>query len=93
MLWKDADPQPSTLLRSRSGKMHIRGYRSKHSADKFEQPYKPPLDAGVKFYASRVRRERYYTFQKGDASFLCWTAITWIGAVGLAGAEPSQLKG
>ena len=54
-------------------------------AKKFEQPYKPLLDAGVKFYASlgnhddpnderlykpfNMGGERYYTFRKGDVDF------------------------
>jgi predicted phosphodiesterase len=61
------------------------GHRSKGFAEKFEQPYKPLLDAGVKFYASlgnhddpneerlcktfNMGGERYYTLQKGDVSF------------------------
>jgi predicted phosphodiesterase len=52
---------------------------------KFEQPYKPLLDAGVKFYASlgnhddpeveihykpfNMDGQRYYTFNKGDVEF------------------------
>jgi hypothetical protein len=63
-------------------------YGGHHSADfqkKFEQPYKPLLDAGVKFYASlgnhddpNVERlykpfnmggERYYSFKKSDVEF------------------------
>jgi hypothetical protein len=52
---------------------------------KFAQPYKPLLDAGVKFYASlgnhdnpnderlykpfNMGGERYYTFQRGDVAF------------------------
>jgi hypothetical protein len=52
---------------------------------KFEQPYKPLLDAGVKFYASlgnhdnpgderlykpfNMGGERYYSFKKGDVAF------------------------
>jgi hypothetical protein len=52
---------------------------------KFEQPYTPLLDAGVKFYASlgnhddpdiernyklyNMGGQRYYSFQKGDAEF------------------------
>lgn len=51
---------------------------------KFERPYKPLLDAGVKFYASlgnhdnpsqrfyelfNMGGKRYYTFQKGDVEF------------------------
>jgi hypothetical protein len=51
---------------------------------KFEQPYKPILDAGVKFYASlgnhddpaqryykpfNMEGKRYYAFRKGDAEF------------------------
>ena len=54
-------------------------------AKKFEQPYKPLLDAGVKFYASlgnhddpnverlykpfNMNGERYYRFSKGDIEF------------------------
>jgi len=61
------------------------GHRSKDFAEKFEQPYKPLLDAGVKFYASpgnhddpneerlyktfNMGGERYYILQKGDVSF------------------------
>jgi predicted phosphodiesterase len=57
----------------------------KDFANKFEQPYKPLLDAGVKFYASlgnhddpgverlykpfNMGGERYYNFQKGDVGF------------------------
>jgi 3',5'-cyclic AMP phosphodiesterase CpdA len=53
--------------------------------EKFEQPYKPMLDAGVKFYASlgnhddpnderlykpfNMGGERYYAFRKGDVAF------------------------
>ena len=59
-------------------------HRSKDFAEKFEQPYKPLRDTGVKFHASlgnhdphgerlyepfNMGGERYYTFQKGDASF------------------------
>jgi len=56
------------------------GHRSKDFAEKFEQPYKPLLDAGVKFYASlgnhddpneerlyepfNMGGERYYTSPK-----------------------------
>jgi hypothetical protein len=60
-----------------------------HKADdfqrKFEQPYKPLLDAGVKFYASlgnhddpdveinyklyNMGGKRYYSFKKGDVEF------------------------
>ena len=52
---------------------------------KFEQPYKPMLDAGVKFYASlgnhdnpnderlykpfNMGGQRYYSFKKGDVAF------------------------
>jgi predicted phosphodiesterase len=52
---------------------------------KFEQPYKPLLDAGIKFYASlgnhddpeveisykpfNMNGQRYYTFTKGDVEF------------------------
>jgi predicted phosphodiesterase len=61
------------------------GHRSKDFVNKFEQPYKPLLDAGVKFYAVlgnhddpnderlykpfNMNGERYYTFKKGDISF------------------------
>ena len=53
-------------------------------ARKFEEPYKPLLDAGVKFYASlgnhdnpderlykpfNMGGERYYTFKKNDVAF------------------------
>jgi predicted MPP superfamily phosphohydrolase len=62
------------------------GHQPKDFAQKFEIPYKPLLDAGVKFYASlgnhddpEVERlykgfnmggERYYTFKKQDVQFL-----------------------
>ena len=57
----------------------------KDFAKKFEQPYKPLLDAGVKFYASlgnhddpdderlykpfNMGGERYYAFRKGEVAF------------------------
>jgi 3',5'-cyclic AMP phosphodiesterase CpdA len=57
----------------------------KDFARKFEEPYKPLLDAGVKFYASlgnhddpkieteykpfNMGGERYYAFRKGDVAF------------------------
>ena len=62
-------------------------YGGKSAADmkrKFEEPYKPLLDAGVKFYASlgnhddpneraykpfNMNGRRYYSFKKGDAEF------------------------
>jgi predicted phosphodiesterase len=62
-------------------------YGGKSPADyksKFETPYKPLLDGGVKFYASlgnhddpnerfykpfNMNGQRYYTFRKGDAAF------------------------
>jgi predicted phosphodiesterase len=60
-------------------------HRPKDFEQKFEQPYKPLLDAGVKFYASlgnhddpnderlykafNMGGERYYTFRKGDVEF------------------------
>jgi hypothetical protein len=62
-------------------------YGSQNPADfvrKFEQPYKPLLDAGVKFYASlgnhdnqenrfyepwNMNGERYYTFEKKNVRF------------------------
>ena len=62
------------------------GHEPRDSAQKFEFPYKPLLDAGVKFYASlgnhvdpNIERlykgfnmggERYHAFKKGDAQFL-----------------------
>lgn len=60
-------------------------HQAKDFAQKFEQPYKPLLDAGVKFYASlgnhddpnderlyksfNMGGERYYSFRKGDIEF------------------------
>jgi predicted MPP superfamily phosphohydrolase len=61
------------------------GHQPRDFAQKFELPYKPLLDAGVKFYASlgnhddpnierlykpfNMNGERYYTFKKGDVTF------------------------
>src|SRR5579862_135326 len=61
------------------------GHRPADFARKFELPYKPLLDAGVKFYASlgnldnphderlykpfNMGGERYYSFKKGDVAF------------------------
>jgi 3',5'-cyclic AMP phosphodiesterase CpdA len=61
------------------------GHSASDFARKFEQPYKPLLDRGVKFYASlgnhddpNVERQykpfnmdgqRYYTFKRGDVAF------------------------
>lgn len=61
------------------------GHSPSDFARKFEQPYKPLLDAGVKFYASlgnhddpnierlykpfNMNGERYYRFSKGDIEF------------------------
>jgi predicted phosphodiesterase len=61
------------------------GHRPKDFVKKFEQPYKPLLDAGVKFYAVlgnhddpnderlykpfNMNGERYYSFKKGDVTF------------------------
>lgn len=61
------------------------GHQPKDFAQKFEIPYKPLLDAGVKFYASlgnhddpEIERlykpfnmggQRYHTFRKGDVQF------------------------
>jgi predicted phosphodiesterase len=60
------------------------GHSPQDFARKFEQPYKPLLDAGVKFYASlgnhdtpderlykpfNMGGERYYTFKKKDVMF------------------------
>jgi hypothetical protein len=61
------------------------GHSPEDFARKFETPYKPLLDAGVKFYASlgnhddpnlerlykpfNMNGERYYTFKKGDVQF------------------------
>jgi predicted phosphodiesterase len=62
------------------------GHDAKDFAQKFELPYKPMLDRGVKFYASlgnhddpnveprykgfNMGGERYYTFKKQDVQFL-----------------------
>ena len=61
------------------------GHRPADFTRKFELPYKPLLDAGVKFYASlgnhdnpdderlykpfNMGGERYYSFKKGDVAF------------------------
>lgn len=61
------------------------GHSPADFARKFEQPYKPMLDAGVKFYASlgnhdnpdderlykpfNMGGQRYYSFKKGDVAF------------------------
>ncbi|HXZ79281.1 MAG TPA: metallophosphoesterase [Terriglobales bacterium] len=61
------------------------GHRPQDFVKKFELPYKPLLDAGVKFYASlgnhddpnderlykpfNMKGERYYTFRKGPVEF------------------------
>ena len=61
------------------------GHKPQDFARKFEQPFKPLLDAGVKFYASlgnhddpnderlykpfNMGGERYYVFKKGDVAF------------------------
>jgi 3',5'-cyclic AMP phosphodiesterase CpdA len=61
------------------------GHSPNDFAHKFEQPYKPLLDAGVKFYASlgnhddpnderlykpfNMGGERYYAFRKGEVAF------------------------
>lgn len=61
------------------------GHKPSDFQRKFEQPYKPLLDAGVKFYASlgnhddpdvernykpyNMGGQRYYSFQKSDAEF------------------------
>ena len=61
------------------------GHESRDLSRKFEVPYKPLLDAGVKFYASlgnhddpnierlykpfNMSGDRYYTFKKGDVQF------------------------
>jgi predicted phosphodiesterase len=61
------------------------GHDPKDFREKFEQPYKPLLDAGVKFYAAlgnhddpnqerlyklfNMGGQRYYTFKKGDVEF------------------------
>lgn len=61
------------------------GHAPRDFAQKFEIPYKPLLDAGVKFYASlgnhddptleaaykpfNMNGERYYTFKKGNVQF------------------------
>jgi len=61
------------------------GHHPDDFVKKFEQPYRPLLDAGVKFYASlgnhddanderlykpfNMGGQRYYTFRKGDVEF------------------------
>jgi hypothetical protein len=61
------------------------GHEPRDFQRKFENPYKPLLDAGVKFYASlgnhddpkleplykpfNMNGERYYTFKRGDIQF------------------------
>lgn len=60
------------------------GHSRSDYADKFERPYKPLLDAGVKFYAAlgnhdetseasyplfNMGGQRYYTFSKGNVQF------------------------
>jgi predicted phosphodiesterase len=61
------------------------GHSARDFERKFEQPYKPLLDAGVKFYAAlgnhddpnqerlykpfNMNGERYYTFKKGNVAF------------------------
>lgn len=61
------------------------GHSPKDFENKFERPYKPLLDAGVKFYASlgnhddpdverlykpfNMNGQRYYVFKKGDVAF------------------------
>jgi Calcineurin-like phosphoesterase len=61
------------------------GHKASDFQRKFEQPYKPLLDAGVKFYASlgnhddpaveinyklyNMDGKRYYSFKKGDVEF------------------------
>jgi len=61
------------------------GHKASDFEEKFEQPYKPLLDAGVKFYASlgnhddpdiernykpyNMGGQRYYSFKKGDVEF------------------------
>jgi predicted phosphodiesterase len=61
------------------------GHEPRDFAQKFEVPYKPLLDTGVKFYASlgnhddpkleplykpfNMNGERYYTFKRGDVQF------------------------
>jgi 3',5'-cyclic AMP phosphodiesterase CpdA len=61
------------------------GHKPQDFAQKFEQPFKPLLDAGVKFYASlgnhddpnderlykpfNMGGERYYVFKRGDVAF------------------------
>ncbi len=61
------------------------GHRPRDFAEKFEEPFKPLLEAGVKFYAAlgnhddpnqerlykpfNMGGERYYTFRKGPVEF------------------------
>lgn len=74
-------------------------------ARKFEQPYKPLLDAGVKFYASlgnhdnpderlyklfNMGGQRYYAFKKNDVAFFALDS-TYMNPTQLAWLE-AQLK-
>ena len=62
----------------------MRGQKPRDLVDKFEQPYKPLLDAGVRFYAAlgnhdsqsnrfykpwNMNGERYYAFSKKNVKF------------------------
>jgi predicted MPP superfamily phosphohydrolase len=77
------------------------GHSAQDFARKFEAPYKPLLDAGVKFYASlgnhdnpderlykpfNMGGERYYTFKKQDVTFFVLDS-TYMDPVQLAWVE------
>ena len=77
------------------------GHSPQDFARKFEAPYKPLLDAGVKFYASlgnhdnpderlykpfNMGGERYYTFKKQDVTFFVLDS-TYMDPVQLAWVE------
>jgi predicted phosphodiesterase len=75
------------------------GHEPRDFAQKFELPYKPLMDAGVKFYASlgnhddpnierlykpfNMNGQRYHTFKKGDVQFY---------ALDSTYMDPQQLK-
>ncbi len=83
------------------------GHKASDFQQKFEQPYQPLLDAGVKFYASlgnhddpdiernyklyNMGGQRYYSFQKGDVDFFALDS-NYMDPQQLAWIE-SKLKG
>jgi hypothetical protein len=83
------------------------GHKASDFQRKFEEPYKPLLDAGVKFYASlgnhddpdvernyklyNMGGQRYYSFQKGDVQFFALDS-NYMDPQQLAWID-SQLKG